>query len=119
MMNGLQEALLDRLIADGLEGDPIVWMALAAAESAEVLDGILADGAAPRPLPPRTQPELEGAVARVYLSDIEIRSFRGVGPQARLQLEVGPGVTLIAGRNGSGKSSFAEAVEVAFTGTSE
>ncbi len=119
MMNGLQEALLDRLIADGLEGDPIVWMALAAAESAEVLDGILADGAAPRPLPPRPQPEAEGAVARVYLSDIEIRSFRGVGPQARLQLEVGPGVTLIAGRNGSGKSSFAEAVEVAFTGTSE
>lgn len=120
MMNGLQDVLLERLLEDGLEGDAMVWMTLAAVEGAEALDEVIADGAATRPLPTRTTaaPE-DGAVARVYLADIEIRSFRGVGPSSRLPLEPGPGVTLVAGRNGSGKSSFAEAVEVAFTGTSE
>ncbi len=119
MANGLQEALLERLIADGLEGAPMVWMVLAAAESAEALDEVLADGTRTRPLPERRPVEAEGDVARVYLRDVEVRSFRGVGPQSRLQFDVGPGVTLVEGRNGSGKSSFAEAVEVAFTGTSQ
>ena len=44
------------------------------------------------------------------------RGFRGVGPAATLTVEPGPGLTLIVGRNGSGKSSFAEAIEVALTG---
>ena len=34
----------------------------------------------------------------------------------RLELVPGPGLTLVIGRNGSGKSSFAEAMEVLFTG---
>lgn len=52
-----------------------------------------------------------------YLSAIEVTGFRGVGPSARLPLAPGPGLTVVAGRNGSGKSSFAEALEVALTGT--
>jgi len=35
-----------------------------------------------------------------------------------LHLQPGPGLTLIVGRNGSGKSSFAEAAELAVTGSS-
>jgi energy-coupling factor transporter ATP-binding protein EcfA2 len=36
--------------------------------------------------------------------------------EARLDLEPGPGLTLVVGRNGSGKSSFAEALELLLTG---
>ncbi|MEU7026534.1 AAA family ATPase [Streptomyces sp. NPDC046275] len=54
---------------------------------------------------------------RAYLDSLTINGFRGIGPRARLGLSPRPGVNLVVGRNGSGKSSLAEAVEVAFTGT--
>ncbi|MGW5851135.1 AAA family ATPase [Streptomyces sp. NPDC055254] len=53
---------------------------------------------------------------RVFLESISVSGFRGIGRQARLPLTAKPGVTLVVGRNGSGKSSFAEAAETAFTG---
>lgn len=56
--------------------------------------------------------------ARAYLGAINVRAFRGIGPQATLKLSPGPGLTLVVGRNGSGKSSFAEALEYLLTGTS-
>jgi hypothetical protein len=43
---------------------------------------------------------------------------RGVGPATTLEVEPGPGLTLVVGRNGSGKSSFAEALELLLTGDS-
>jgi DNA repair exonuclease SbcCD ATPase subunit len=51
-----------------------------------------------------------------YLRSIVVAGFRGVGPAARLALELGPGLTVIVGRNGSGKSSFADGLEVLLTG---
>src|SRR5664279_2708517 len=60
----------------------------------------------------RTGEEPAGA----YLSSITVEGFRGVGAKAVLPLRVGPGLTVVTGRNGSGKSSFAEAVEFALTG---
>ncbi|MEU2267577.1 AAA family ATPase [Streptomyces olindensis] len=53
---------------------------------------------------------------RVFLESISVSGFRGIGRKARLSLGAKPGVTLVVGRNGSGKSSFAEGVETAFTG---
>jgi hypothetical protein len=53
-----------------------------------------------------------------YLRSVTVSGFRGVGPSATLHLHPGPGLTLVTGRNGSGKSSFAEGVEAALTGTS-
>ncbi|GAB3206403.1 AAA family ATPase [Marinactinospora thermotolerans] len=53
---------------------------------------------------------------RVFLESISVSGFRGIGRKARLPLAAKPGVTLVVGRNGSGKSSFAEGVETAFTG---
>ncbi|MEU7314480.1 AAA family ATPase [Streptomyces sp. NPDC007083] len=53
---------------------------------------------------------------RVFLESISVSGFRGIGRKARLPLSAKPGVTLVVGRNGSGKSSFAEGVETAFTG---
>lgn len=53
-----------------------------------------------------------------YVGTISVAGFRGVGPEVDLDLTPGPGLTLVVGRNGSGKSSFAEAAEYALTGQS-
>ncbi|WP_432185784.1 AAA family ATPase [Streptomyces sp. Tue6028] len=53
---------------------------------------------------------------RAFLDSISVTGFRGIGRKARLPLTAKPGVTLVVGRNGSGKSSFAEGAETAFTG---
>lgn len=52
----------------------------------------------------------------IFLEAIRVRGFRGIGREATLRLNPGPGLTLVVGRNGSGKSSFAEAAELALTG---
>ncbi|WP_240970078.1 AAA family ATPase [Actinacidiphila epipremni] len=55
---------------------------------------------------------------RVYLESVAVTGFRGIGRRAKLPLAPKPGVTLVVGRNGSGKSSFADGIETALTGTS-
>lgn len=59
----------------------------------------------------------DGMHDRVVIQSIEVEGFRGVGPKAKLPIDAGPGVTLIYGANGSGKSSFVEALDVLLTGT--
>ncbi|QWQ42993.1 AAA family ATPase [Streptomyces sp. YPW6] len=56
-------------------------------------------------------------VGCVYLDSLTVNGFRGIGPRARLSLSPRPGVNLVVGRNGSGKSSLADAIEVGFTGS--
>ena len=57
--------------------------------------------------------------AGAYLASLSVQGFRGIGPKQTLTLNPAPGLTVIIGRNGSGKSSFAEALEVLFTGDSK
>ena len=59
------------------------------------------------------------APAAVYLTAIEVEGFRGIGPPSILQIDPGPGLTLVVGRNGSGKSSFSEALEMVLLGTNQ
>jgi AAA domain len=66
----------------------------------------------PRPASPATAADPVGA----YLSSITVEGFRGIGPESKLTVKEGPGLTLVVGRNGSGKSSFAEGLEVLLTG---
>ncbi|HET7013879.1 MAG TPA: AAA family ATPase [Streptosporangiaceae bacterium] len=51
-----------------------------------------------------------------HLRSVTVCGFRGIGAAATLNLEPGPGLTLVVGRNGSGKSSFAEGLKVLLTG---
>jgi recombinational DNA repair ATPase RecF len=114
----LQYLVFQRLQADGaLEHDWSV-LVIAACSGAEELDELLK---APKQLKtskaqPPPPPEIPlGA----FLKSITIQGFRGVGPETTLDLNPGPGLTLIVGRNGSGKSSFAEAAEFLLTGNSK
>ena len=50
------------------------------------------------------------------MRSITVSGFRGMGAAATLALQPGPGLTLVVGRNGSGKSSFADGLEVLLTG---
>jgi recombinational DNA repair ATPase RecF len=60
----------------------------------------------------------EAEPAATFLAAISVEGFRGIGPAARLDLYPAPGLMVVSGRNGSGKSSFAEALELVLTGTS-
>ncbi|WP_259316128.1 AAA family ATPase [Capillimicrobium parvum] len=64
-------------------------------------------------------PAAAKTVAGVYLKSISVRGFRGIGPEAVLSLRPQPGLTVVVGRNGSGKSSFAEGLELLLTGTTK
>ena len=52
----------------------------------------------------------------VWLRSVTVEGFRGIGAPATLALEPAPGLTVVVGRNGSGKSSFAEGLELLMTG---
>ncbi|HVM09171.1 MAG TPA: AAA family ATPase [Acidimicrobiales bacterium] len=58
------------------------------------------------------------AAGGAYLAKLSVEGFRGVGERLDLELQPAPGLTLIVGRNGSGKSSLAESFEVLLTGDS-
>lgn len=115
----IADALFRRLVDEGRSDEEFALHVLAACAGTEALDALIDDGV---PTPAPTRGAAGGAdadaVAPVYLSSISVRAFRGIGDESLLRPAPGPGVTLVVGRNGSGKSSFAEAAEVAFTGTS-
>ncbi len=87
---------------------------LAALDGDESLSAQLGGQAQPRPnaTDVTTVPTPAGA----YLQSLTVSGFRGIGPPATLTVTPRPGLTLVVGRNGSGKSSFAEALEVLLTG---
>lgn len=112
----LLDVLLDRLADSGLSigQQTLVWAAFEGDE--ELRQALSGDVGLPRSRAAAEVREVEQPHA--YLQTITVRGFRGVGQEASLRLAPSPGLTLVVGRNGSGKSSFAEGVEVALTGTS-
>jgi recombinational DNA repair ATPase RecF len=112
---GIRSLVLSRLEADGSASDAWSGLVLAGLEGRDALEAELSGGAAsPRPSASRASPALGGA----FLRSIAVEGFRGIGPLQTLELRPGPGLTLVVGRNGSGKSSFAEGLEVLLTGDS-
>ena len=109
----LTAVVRDRLTGAGL--DPgVTAMVVAActgtpleeAATAAWLDGPTADAST------------TAGTSGVFLDGITVQGFRGIGETRRLDLPSGPGLTLVVGRNGSGKSSFAEGLEMCLTGES-
>src|SRR3984957_3916597 len=87
---------------------------LAALEGDESLSAQLGGQAQPRSK--ATDITTAPAPAGAYLQSLTVSGFRGIGVAATLKVMPRPGLTLVVGRNGSGKSSFAEALEVLLTG---
>lgn len=114
----IQQTLFQRLVEQGREDEELALYVLAASESPEALAALVDGSTRPRRPGSDAIAEDDGGVPPTYVSSIQARGFRGIGDDSQLKLTPGPGVTLVIGRNGSGKSSFAEGAEVAFTGTS-
>ena len=95
--------------------DEVALLVLAALEGDDELDGYLDDGVAvARPEPSAASDEVEAN--GVVLTSIKVEGFRGIGAACELPIAPKPGLTIVAGRNGSGKSSFSEALELVLTG---
>lgn len=92
---------------------PVADLVLAAYQSDENLDVVLGGGELMQP--DHSTPETTDVEADVWLDAVRVEGFRGVGPQTTLTLRPQAGLTLVIGRNGSGKSSFAEAAELVLT----
>jgi hypothetical protein len=106
--------VLDRLDHQVLADQPTDLL-LAALEGEDALVGQLNAAPDERYSPPGTAAAGPAPVG-AYLSSVTVKGFRGIGPAATLTVRPGPGLTLVVGRNGSGKSSFAEGLEVLLTG---
>jgi hypothetical protein len=106
------------LDADEGVADETTYLVAAALEGDEAL-AIQLGGDAPAPA--RPEPAVatdEPAPLRAFIRSITVEGFRGIGPKTVLEVNPYCGITVVSGRNGSGKSSFAEALEYALTGTS-
>ncbi len=116
MNEGLRRLVQDRLNSDGLVQNDCRDLVLAACDGRDAVESLLLGG--------QKEEKASAPVGRkkrvgAHLTSLSVQGFRGIGPRQILTFNPGPGLTIVVGRNGSGKSSFAEALEVAFTGDSK
>ncbi|GGR73699.1 recombinational DNA repair ATPase RecF [Nocardioides luteus] len=104
----------EQVAASGLD-EPVGQVVLAATVGPEALDAYLDYG---------TAPDVDVSAAEgpsktdgTFLTSVEVEGFRGIGETTQVNIAPRPGLTIIAGRNGSGKSSMAEALELVLTGS--
>ena len=109
----LQHLVATRLAETPPNVERTADLVLAAFQDSDALRATL-DGHQPTPA---ATPDAAQAPTATYLSAIEVEGFRSIGPPVTLSLEPSPDLTLVVGHNGSGKSSFAEALELLLTGS--
>ncbi|HVL98224.1 MAG TPA: AAA family ATPase [Egibacteraceae bacterium] len=114
MDEALLGEVLRRLDADEALDEQARLLVFAACQGDADLATVLRDEPIARPdvVEAAERPEPAGA----FLRSVTVEGFRGVGQAQTLELTPGPGFTLVLGRNGSGKSSFAEGLELLLTG---
>ncbi len=115
--NPVQDDLLRRLAEAGKDGEPFATLVAYACDGEDALAAAVG-GEAPaveRPAAAAAATADPAVMPRAYLKHIKVRAFRGIGPERILDVPEGRGLTIVTGRNGCGKSSFAEAVELLFT----
>mgnify|MGYP003472238811 FL=1 len=113
----LKDDVLTRADQDAKLSEQARLAVLAAFESSDDLAEALGGSDTAAYLTARpTRPESTATPVGAYLRSITVQGFRGIGAKATVPLQPGPGLIVIAGRNGSGKSTFAEALELALTG---
>ncbi|WP_257225921.1 AAA family ATPase [Rhodococcus opacus] len=114
----LVDLVLELADADDQLSEEVGLIVLAALEGegslSDALDSETAAANARARVESKSTPDPIGA----FLDSISVTGFRGIGPKTELALHPAPGLTIVSGRNGSGKSSFSEALEYAVTGTS-
>lgn len=114
----LQNLVIERLQdASGLDVDAQFYVLVALDGARHLEDALSGKAAASTPAITKAVPETPKPGA--FITSVTVEGFRGVGPPRTMQLHPGPGLTLVIGRNGSGKSSFAEGLEMLLTGSSE
>ncbi|MFT9535290.1 AAA family ATPase [Mycobacteroides abscessus] len=117
-LGGSVEAEVWELLdADEAVAEETAYLVAAALQSDEALAEQLGDDATVPERPDEKKVD-EPPPLRAFLRSITVSGFRGIGPRTTLEVNPYKGITVISGRNGSGKSSFAEALEYALTGSS-
>lgn len=116
MNSDLRRLVHDRLVSEDLVHKNWSSLVLAACDGRDTLDGVLQNA---KTTAKADEKATATTHAGAYLTSLTVEGFRGIGPRQTLTLTPGPGLTIVVGRNGSGKSSFAEALEVLLTGDSK
>lgn len=114
MTSNLSEWVNAQLVESDLP-DEVALLVLAALEGDAELDAYLDEGVEverPEPTETATTTQANGVV----LTSVTVEGFRGIGSTTRLDIAPKPGLTIVTGRNGSGKSSLSEALELVLTG---
>ena len=116
MTNDLISWIEGRIESDSSLDDEVGLLILAALEGDALLESYLLSGSSPRV---STERIVDGQSAEpatgAFLRSVQVAGFRGIGAPVTLFLEPVPGLTVVAGRNGSGKSSIAEGLELLLT----
>ena len=117
MNTPLRQLVETRLNSDDKVEDEWGLLVLAALAGSDALQRELGQKATEPEDTPKQPVDAPTTGARsAFLKAIAVEGFRGIGPKATLDIPPGPGLTLVVGRNGSGKSSFAEGLELLLTG---
>src|SRR4051812_28361595 len=91
----------DRIAESGLD-DEVGLLVVAALEGERQLDDFLSEGTSSERRSSRAEHAAEAG--GTFLRSISVAGFRGIGESTTLELAPRPGLTIVAGRNGSGKS---------------
>lgn len=114
----LYDHVVERLLDDATLDTSTVNFVEAALRGESALSQALAADELPRVQRASAREGQQKNRPRLFLEEINVQGFRGAGTRATLTLPPGPGLTLVVGRNGAGKSTFAEGLETLLAKTS-